>query len=46
MMVRMAAYGVVANEVDPYQKRLDELEQKLAEQAEKIRALEGGKAQN
>lgn len=46
MMVRMAAYGVVANEVDPYQKRLDELEQKLAEQAEKIRALEGDKSQN
>lgn len=46
MMVRMAAYGVVANEVDPYQKRLDELEQKLAEQAEKIRALEAEKSQN
>ena len=39
--VKMAAYGVIANEEDPYAARIKELEAKLLQQEKRLEALEG-----
>ena len=42
--VRLAAYGIVANEEDPYVLKLKQMEAKLAEQQARIEALEKSSA--
>lgn len=38
--VKMAAYGVVANEIDPYLEKIKALESKLQQQEQRLKALE------